>query len=137
MTQTSAPIVIGDVEIAEVDYRGLPEDEIVAYNAFRNVMLAEAHPEDPPEPLDITRADVRTLPESTGVRTFHARTADGSMVAEGYGWWRRTETNKHMLWIGIDVVPEYRRRGIGKALLRSARRRRARRQPDAAHGQHR
>lgn len=114
---THDPIVISDVALTESDYRVMSDEDIAAVNAFRNAMNAEAYPEDPPEPLDVTEAEARNLPDFVQLREFWARDLDASIAATGWGWWRKTEQNKHVAWIRIEVRPDRRGRGLAKALL--------------------
>jgi GNAT superfamily N-acetyltransferase len=114
---TYDPIVIADVALTESDYRALSDDDIAAVNAFRNAMEGEAYPEDPPVPLRVTEAEARNLPDFVGLREFWARDPDGSIAADGWGWWRKTEENRHVAWMRVEVRPDRRRRGLAKALL--------------------
>jgi GNAT superfamily N-acetyltransferase len=111
------PVEVGDVTITEMDFSSLSDDDILVLNAFENVMHAEAHPEDPAIPLEITRAEALNVPEFIGFRQFWARDARGAVMASGYAWWRKTEENRHIAWVGVDVRPDRRRRGLGRALL--------------------
>lgn len=113
---TFDPVVIGDV-FTEDDYRAMSDSDLVALNVFENVMDAESHPEDPPTPLHVTEADARNHPDFIAVRELWARDQDGSIAAQGYAWWRKTEENRHVAWIGLRVRPERRRRGLARTLL--------------------
>lgn len=108
---------VGDVVIEEVDLRSLSEDDIVALNTFNNVLQAESDPEDPPIPLEMTRANVRNIPEVVALRTFWGREPDGGIAATAQTSYLRTEENPHALEVGISVRSDRRRRGIAKTLL--------------------
>ncbi len=108
---------VGDVVIEEVDLRSLSEEDIVAVNTFQNIMRAESNPEDPPRPVELTRANVRNIPEIVWVREYWGRDPDGSIAAVGAGSYLRTEENRHLLQVGVIVRPDRRRRGLGRALL--------------------
>ena len=109
-------IVIGDM-LDEDEYRALSDADLAALNVFDNIMGAESHPEDPPTPLHITEADARNHPDFIAIREFWARDPDASIAAQGFAWWRKTEENRHVAWIGLRVRPDRRRRGLAKALL--------------------
>ncbi len=111
---------VGGVVIGEKDYSSFSEDDIVAFNAFVNVMHDEAYPEDPSVPLDITRADVLNIPDFVALREFWGRDPDGTIAAMGNAAWMKTEENRHLATIRIEVRPDRRRRGIAKAILRCA-----------------
>ena len=110
-------IQVGDVVIDEVELKEVTEEEIVAFNTFSNLMRAEANPEDPPRPVELTRAYIRNIPEFISVREFVARDAAGTMVATAEVSVSRTDDNKHIVEAGVSVHPDMRRRGIAKALL--------------------
>jgi mycothiol synthase len=113
----SDPAVLDELRVFETDYRDLSEDDIIALNTFGNAMAAESHPEDPPEPLHVTRAEVRNTPAVTILREFWLRETDGSIVALGYSWWKDKPHNRHLAYCGVEVRPDRRRRGLAKAIL--------------------
>lgn len=114
----SDPLQVGGVVIREVDYPSLTTDDIRALNAFDNILEQEAHPDDPPTPVEVTQAEVRSIPDFVAFREFWGRDADGSITAVGYGSWTKTEDNRHLVNADIRVRPDRRRLGIAKALLR-------------------
>jgi len=108
---------LDNVVIEEVDIRNLSDAEIAETNAFENVFAVESHPEDPPTPLEVTVATIRNLPEFVVIRQFTARSSARELIAAGNGVWLTTEDNPHLVQAGIAVLPAFRRRGIGTALL--------------------
>jgi GNAT superfamily N-acetyltransferase len=109
---------LGDLAFVPVDYRSISEEQIVALNAFENAMAADSNPEDPPTPLEITRANATNHADVLVIREFWAREADGAIAGMGWAWWRRTEENRHVAWCRVDVRPDHRGRGLARALLR-------------------
>ncbi len=105
------------LEIEEIDYRALTDEQIVAINEFDNAMRAEARPEDPPEPLERTRAVVTNHPSSIVIREFWLREPGKPIAGIAYVYWRTTEDNRHLAPGGVSVRAEFRRRGLGKKLL--------------------
>lgn len=81
-------------------------------------MRAESRPEDPPTPIELTRANIENIPDFLAVRMFWVRDPDGTIVAAGEVSWTRKEENQHLVQAGISVRPDRRERGIAKALLR-------------------
>ena len=104
--------------IEEVDLRALSDEDIARRNALGNILQAEAHPDDPPDPVERTAAWYRNVPDSMIVREFWARETDGSIVAAAEVTWTNTDENPHLMRSWIGVRPDLRRRGIGTALLR-------------------
>ncbi|MGH2758137.1 MAG: GNAT family N-acetyltransferase, partial [Actinomycetota bacterium] len=111
------PLHVGGVNIEPVDYRALSDDQIRLLNVFENVIREDAAPEDPERPIDLTEAEVRTLPEHFVVHEFWGLDGDGGLAAQAFASWMNTEDNRHAAHVGLEVRPDLRRRGIGKALL--------------------
>jgi GNAT superfamily N-acetyltransferase len=114
---TVAPIEVAGVVIEEIDIKAMSDEDIVRTNTFSNLMAAEARPEDPPTPVESTRIGLQNIPDFVVHRVFRGRAPDGSFVASGTVTWTNTDDNKHIAQINVGVLPEYRRRGIAKALL--------------------
>ncbi len=89
-----------------------------ALNEFQNQLRAEEWPEDLPRPVEKTRLDYTVLMPTTTLHMWLARTEDGTIVASGECWIEAGESNQHLAWTGVRVVPEYRRRGLGRDLLK-------------------
>jgi mycothiol synthase len=103
--------------IEEIDVRSLSDEAIDEINVFRNVLRAEAAPEDPPMTDEVARAGYRVMPSFIVPRAFVVRDEDGSLIAQLETTWEREENNQHLLDVQIAVHPSHRRRGIGAALL--------------------
>lgn len=110
-------MTLGQHTIEEMDYRTMSDADIVAMNAFGNALRAESRPEDPARPLELTRASVKTLPETLRIWAWWIRDETGALIAEGNLSHHDTEDNKHLVDVGISVLPAHRRQGLGKALL--------------------
>lgn len=108
---------IGDVTIEEVDLASLGDAEVPALNAFENLLQAETHPDDPPVPADLTRDQVRNIPEVMARRDFWAREPDGTIAATAETFFWRTDDNRHLSRAWVGVHPDRRRTGLAKALL--------------------
>jgi GNAT superfamily N-acetyltransferase len=82
-------------------------------------MNAEAFPEDPPTPLELSRHFYRNIPSFQRPREFVARGDDGRIVGfAGTYWWDQPE-NRHILRAYVGVLVSHRRQGVGRALLAS------------------
>ena len=98
--------------------KDLTDAEAAALSQFHNAMRAEVLPEDPPIPLEEYLTAWRNPSPHDWSKTFVV-TNDGAVIGHAEADWDTTDTqNPHMAWAGVRVLPEYRRRGIGKALLR-------------------
>jgi GNAT superfamily N-acetyltransferase len=80
-------------------------------------MRAEQLPDDPPLPLEVAIRGWRSTPSFLEVESFAAWTPDGTIAGHGRVTFRRAEDNQHMVEIEIGVLPAFRRRGMGRALL--------------------
>ncbi len=112
------PLHVAGLAIEQVDLATLPEDDIVRLNAFNNLLREESNPDDPPTPVEITRARIRNVPAFVKPSVFFARDPDGSIAASAEAVIFDTDDNKHLVQAGISVRPDRRQRGIAKAMLR-------------------
>lgn len=111
------PLRVGGLDIEELDVRAMSGEDIVRLNMLGNILRAESNPEDPPRPVELTRASVENLPDFFKLRLFAGREPDGTWAALGQVAWSLTEENEHLVSVGIQVLPERRRRGVAKTLL--------------------
>ncbi len=87
-------------------------------NTFENRMHAERLPDDPPISLDEFIQRVQTIPPIIEVTKWVVWNADRTaIVGAGDVTIFRTADNQHIADFGIEVLPEYRRQGIGRSLL--------------------
>lgn len=91
--------------------------EFSAWNTFSNQMKAEMWPEDPPTELEEEMRDLRAIPPFWEVH-FWAVWRGNEIVATSEVELSRTGDNQHLAWFEIRVLPEMRRRGIAKRLLK-------------------
>ena len=101
------------------DPQSVSDAEWGALNALENAIRAERWPEDPPRTVEETRREIESLP---GFIEVHAWAAwdpwPETMAALGYVILMRTDENRHMGQMEIQVRPEYRRQGWARELLR-------------------
>ena len=98
--------------------KDLMDAECASLSRFHNAMRVERLPEDPPIPLEEYLTAWRNPSPHHWSKNFVALNGD-SIVGYAEADWDTTETqNPHMAWAEVSVLPEYRQRGIGKALLR-------------------
>ncbi|NQW24215.1 MAG: GNAT family N-acetyltransferase [SAR202 cluster bacterium] len=108
-----------NIRIKELDPHTVGESEATALNIFDNRMRAEQWPLDPLRSVAETIGHWRFVPEYLDLHQWAAWSdAEKKVVGRGHINIGRYEENPHMADFDIDVIPEMRRQGIGKALLR-------------------
>jgi mycothiol synthase len=103
--------------IEEWPLRQQPDELLVELYAARAPLHAEATPEDPRRLLADEIVAARNLPApEDGVRLV-ARDSAGAIA--GYAWcgWEQLAGWAHVLSVDIAVLPDQRRRGLGRLLL--------------------
>jgi GNAT superfamily N-acetyltransferase len=102
-----------------VDLRTVSGAEAEALNDFFNAMNREVDPDETPTPLEESLAGWRNIPPIVRVEGWAYW--DGNRVA-AYGdvGYDLEGENMHLCGCYVGVAPEFRRRGLGTRLLRSA-----------------
>lgn len=104
--------------IQPLDLRRAGDREYALLHALQSRMRAERLPDDPPIPLDEQIRGWRNLPTYFDLFTWVVPSADGAaFVGSGSLWISRTDDNRHLADVGIEVLPEFRRGGLGRRLL--------------------
>ncbi|MBI5876163.1 MAG: GNAT family N-acetyltransferase [Chloroflexi bacterium] len=102
--------------IEPFDPRRADERTVAAYNALMNVIRDERFPNDPP----FSAADERRQMEShlafIDVWQWGAWAGE-RMIGAGTALVMRDDSNRHILSGRIDILPAYRRQGMGRQLL--------------------
>lgn len=105
-------------DLRPIDLRSAGPQDYERLNALRNVIRGEILPQDPPWPCseDIHRwqATPRLIDEYSWVTWDKS---GGRALALAQAKIYRTGDNPHILWFDIQVLPEFRRRGIARAAL--------------------
>ena len=104
--------------IDRVDPKTLPDTEQVALARLFQRMSKEIVPEDPERPLDAILGRIRATSANEWHAWVRARDAQGSVV----GWVATSRSlndpeNPHVAWTELQVHPDHRRKGLGRALL--------------------
>lgn len=105
-----------DVSIQPLDLRAASDADYAALNVFGNHMKAERLPGDPPTPLEQQIAGYRSMPDFVVVSAWAAWDGEAVVGTAGVDF-LQTDENKHVVQFGVEVLPGYRRQGIGRRLL--------------------
>jgi mycothiol synthase len=101
------------------DLRAASHDEYAALNAFKNVQRREVLPEDPPVPCDEDVARWKAIPPFVELAAWAQWDASHqSILAVGEARIHHTGDNPTLMEFNIEVLPEFRRRGLARGLLR-------------------
>lgn len=93
--------------------------EYAAFNRHLNRMRRERLPDDQPSPIDDTIQQFQNLPDFVDFKLWFAWDAGQSeIIAQGNVSLLNTDENRHLAQFDITVLPEYRRQGYGRQLLR-------------------
>lgn len=105
------------LEIHPFDPKTASQADFRAYNAFVNRIQAEMWPEDPPTELEETIRELQATPPFVVARRW-AVWQGSEIVARAVATLWRTEDNQHLLNFDIAVLPQWRRQGLAKRLLK-------------------
>jgi mycothiol synthase len=106
--------------IEEWPLREQPDELLAELHAARASLHAEATPDDPRRTLADEIVAARSLPAPEDGIRFVARDSAGAIA--GYAWcgWEQLAGWAHVLSVDISVLPDWRRRGLGRLLLSRA-----------------
>ncbi len=106
------------MKITSFDPRGADDREYAAATVFWNAMRSEYLPGDPPIPLEERVQGWRNIPPFVRVWGWNVwdPTAATIIAAGGVNFLDKEE-NRHLARFDIAVLPEFRRRGLGRRLL--------------------
>jgi GNAT superfamily N-acetyltransferase len=106
------------VHIKPFDLQGASDHEYLALNDYANCLQAETLPDDPPTPAEERIAQWRHIPPFVQAFAWAAWSPNETrVVASGRVDFPNTNENKHLVGFQLDVLPKYRRQGIGRRLL--------------------
>jgi mycothiol synthase len=106
------------IEIRPFPLQATGEHEYRALNVFENCIRAESLPDDPSIPLTEAIQRWQNMPTYLEVLQWAAwHQTDAAIVARGEVELWRTETNQHVAYFDIAVLPAFRRQGLARRLL--------------------
>jgi GNAT superfamily N-acetyltransferase len=108
-----------NLTVVPVHPRTMSDEELARGLEFGNRLRAERLPDDPPMTLEESRLRARNIPEFVDLQAWRV-TADGEtgpVVASAHFVVVHSGNNEHLGDFGVEVLPEFRGRGIGRTLL--------------------
>ncbi|HUS14242.1 MAG TPA: GNAT family N-acetyltransferase, partial [Chloroflexia bacterium] len=107
-----------DFGIQVFDPHAATPAEWEALTAFKNTLQAERFPDDPPRSLEFRMGQLRNLPPMFGTRLWGAWASDHTvLLGSAFMVIPNTEDNRHLAQFEIEVLPQWRGSGLGRALL--------------------
>lgn len=107
-----------DISIRPFIHQDASDEQLHQLAGFLRQMAAEKEPDDPPPSDDEATNMLRNLPDFYRLDAWLATTPAEDPVGFAWGLTLLTEENKHLMQFQIEVLPAYRRRGVGSRLLR-------------------
>ena len=107
-------------QIVQTDLATATDEQVAEVARIFQAMNKERTPEDPLTPIEAIVSRIRATTPNQWSARFGARDASGKLVGIGFvGWNKDQPENAHARWTEVDVLPEHRRRGVGRALYRA------------------
>ena len=104
--------------IRKVDLKTASQEDYIAFNAFSNRMRLERLPDDPPRSLEETIKQAQNIPPIVDLNVWVVDHPEGQgFIASADAQIFRMEENKHLAQFSVDVLPEFRGKGIELDLL--------------------
>lgn len=106
--------------IESVRLREMPEALTRELHAAMEPLHWETTPDEPLPPVEQAIAETRGLPEMMDALVLVARDSAGQIIGSARVFVQDLEGSRHIAQTSISVLPDHRRAGIGRALLRGA-----------------
>ena len=105
-------------DLRPIDLRSASPQDYERLNALRNVIRREILPQDPPWPCSEDIHRWQATPKLIDEHSWVAWDESGERaLALAQAKIYRTGDNPHILWFDIQVLPEFRRRGMARTFL--------------------
>jgi mycothiol synthase len=106
--------------IDQVDLATASDEQITEAARLLQAQNHERVPEDPLTPIEAIIQRIRATTPNQWRATF-ARDRSGRLAGSSFVGWNKNEPeNAHARWTEVNVLPEHRRKGVGRALYRAA-----------------
>ena len=107
--------------IEQFDLATISDTQLAEAARLMQAQNHERTPEDPLTSIEAISQRIRATTPDQWRATFGARDASGKLVGSAFVGWNKNEPeNAHARWTEVNVLPEHRRHGVGRALLRAA-----------------
>lgn len=107
-----------NVDFQNIDLRSASDHEYNCLGVFKNIMDKEYYPDDPPIPLEEQIQGWKNIPEFIEYEAYIAWDSSGSeIIAYCDCAIFHTGDNEHAADLQIEVLPEYRNKGIARHAL--------------------
>ncbi len=111
--------LMGGFVLSELAWHSLTDAQVAEGVELNNALQAEVLPDDPPGTVEDALAALHATPTRMRRWMLRVHDADGRLVgAGGCSYDPEHDDNPDIQWMGLNVLPRARRRGIGTALLR-------------------
>ena len=107
-----------ELEFRQIDLRQISELEARAVNNFLNISRAEVMPEDPETPLATRLLEWQNIPMRYNLAAFAFFQASCVVAFARISCDQQGE-NQHLCGVNLEVLPEWRRKGLGMQLLKA------------------
>lgn len=108
-----------EYDIRPFNLRSARPEEYARLNAFENTLRLELLPDDPPVPCDEDVRRWQAMPQLIQEAAWAAwDRAQERILAFGQADIYQTGDNPHLIDVKIEVLPEFRRQGMARAMLR-------------------
>ena len=108
-------------DIVQVDLAKASPEQLAEAARLMQAQSHERTPEDPLTPVEAIIQRITATTPNQWRATFSARDAAGRLAGSSFvGWSTNEPENRHARWTEVNVLPEHRRKGVGRALLRAA-----------------
>lgn len=102
-----------------IDMRNATEHEYECMSEFKNILNREYRPDDPPFPLEENVQGWKNIPQFVEYEAYLLwNETAAKIIAQCDIAIYNTGDNEHMADFSIEVLPEYRRKGIARQALR-------------------
>ncbi|MEK7863190.1 MAG: GNAT family N-acetyltransferase, partial [Chloroflexota bacterium] len=106
--------------VVQIDPDVMPDEQLSRVARIHQALAHERVPEDPLTPIELYMQRSRAKTPGQWRAVFSARDASGSDLGVALvGRSLNEPENAHVRWTEISVLPEHRRKGLGRELLRA------------------
>lgn len=106
------------VNFEKIDLRSASEQEYQYLAKFKDILDKEYFPDDPTAPLEERIQDWKNIPEFVELAAYVGWNASRTeIIAHSENAIEHTESNKHIAYFRIEVLPTYRCQGLGRQML--------------------